>query len=98
LVAVKLRGEPRTLHLRSYLAKPSKQYDWANIQLAPQDIQLLAAKTSERSALAWSVFASGGVAPSARISDSLSQLAASEGSEAVIDALDQDTGRALARC
>jgi hypothetical protein len=96
LMAMKLRDESNTLHLRAYLANPSEDYAWADIQLVPQDIQVLVSQTSQKSALAWSVIKSGGTAPSTKINDVLSQLMASENSAPVIDALDADTGRALA--
>ena len=95
LLAIKLRDEPRTLHLRTYLKNPSKGYAWADLGLAPQEIQTLAEKTSQRSALAWSLFQSGGTALSAKSEDALSRLVASENRTSVIDALDIDTGRAL---
>lgn len=96
LVAIKLREQPRTLHLRAYLADPSEEYAWADIKLVPQNIQALAKQTSQRSALAWSVFESGGVAPGASIQDALSQLLTSDNPAPVIDALGGDKGRALA--
>ena len=96
LMAIKLRDEPRTLHLRAYLKNPSKVYAWADLGLVPQEVQNLAAKTSRRPALAWSLFESGGIAPSPNIESALSQLVASEDRMAVINALDMDTGRALA--
>ena len=95
LVAIKLRDEPRTLHLRAYLKNPSESYAWADLGLVPQEVQTLAAKTSRQSALAWSLFQSGGTAPSSKVESALSQLVASEDRTAVIDALDIETGRAL---
>jgi HNH endonuclease len=95
LMAIKLRDEPRTLHLRAYLRDPSEGYGWADLGLVPQEIQILAAKTSQQSALAWSLFQSGGTAPSAKIEDALSRLVASKNRTSVIDALEIDTGRAL---
>jgi hypothetical protein len=95
LMAIKLRDEPRTLHLRAYLKNPSKAYAWADLSLAPQEIQNLAAQTSRRRALAWSLFESGGTAPSSKIESALSQLVASEDQTAVINALDTDRGHAL---
>lgn len=95
LMAIKLRDEPNTLHLRAYLGNPTDGYAWADLGLVPQEIQALAAKTSQKSALAWLLFHSGGTAPSAIIDDVLSGLVASENSTSVIDALDAETGRAL---
>ena len=95
LLAIKLRDEPRTLHLRAYLKNPSGGFAWADLGLVPQEIQALAAKTSQLSALAWSVFVSGGTAPSTMIEDALSGLAASKNRTLLINGLDTDTGRAL---
>ena len=95
LMAIKLLDEPRTLHLRAYLKNPSKGNAWADLKLVPQEIQALAAKTSQRSALAWSLFQSGGEAPSSMVADALSKIVASKSRTAVIDSLDMETGRAL---
>ncbi len=95
LMAIKLRDEPRTLHLRAYLKNPSESYAWADLGLVPQEVQTLAAKTSQRSALEWLLFQSGGTVPSSRVENALSQLVASKDRTAVIDALDVATGRAL---
>lgn len=95
LMAIKLRDEPRTLHLRAYLKNPNTGFAWADLALVPQEIQTLAAKTSQKSALAWSLFQSGGTVTSAKIDDALSRLVASESQTSVINALDMDTGRAL---
>lgn len=95
LMAIKLRDEPRTLHLRAYLKSPSEGYAWADLGLVPHEVQALAAKTSQQSALAWSLFQSGGTAPNSKIENALLQLVASKDRTAVIDVLDMDTGRAL---
>jgi hypothetical protein len=95
LMAIKLRDEPRTLHLRAYLKNPSEGYAWADIGLVPQEVQTLAAKTSQRSALDWSLFQSGGTVPSSTVENALSQLVESKDRTAVIDALDMEAGRAL---
>lgn len=95
LMAIKLRDEPGTLHLRAYLKNPSEAYAWADLGLVPQEIQTLATETSQGDALEWSLFQSGGTAPSAKVDDALSRLVASENPTSVIDALDIDTGRAL---
>lgn len=96
LIAVKLRDDPGTLQLRAYLANPSEDYAWADIQLAPQSIQELAEKTSQSSALRWSTITSGGVAPDAEVSDAFSQLIASGDPSSVIERLDPVTASALA--
>ncbi|MET3384181.1 HNH endonuclease [Variovorax paradoxus] len=95
LLAIKLRDEPRTLHLRAYLKNPNESYGWADLRLAPQEIQDLAATTSQKSALAWSLLHSAGIAPSAQVNDAISRLAESEDRASVIDALEIDAGRAL---
>lgn len=95
LMAIKLRDEPRTLHLRAYLKNPSEEYAWADLGLVPQEIQTLAAKTSQGSALAYSAFQGGGAVPSPQVEDALLRLVESESRAPVIDALDIDTGRAL---
>ena len=97
LMAIKLRDEPRTLHLRAYLKSPSKDFAWADLGLVPPEIQSLAAKTKQKHAFESSLFNSGGTLPSAKVEGALSQLGASENRAAVIDALDADTGRALAK-
>lgn len=56
LMAIKLRDEQHTLHLRVYLANAGKKYQWANVNLVPSEIQALVAKTSQKSALAWAEF------------------------------------------
>lgn len=96
LLAIKLRNEPRTLHLRAYLKHPREEYAWADLELVPQDIRVLAAKTSQRSALAWSIFHSSGAAPGTKVVGALSQLTASANPASVIGTLDADTGHALA--
>jgi hypothetical protein len=95
LMAIKLRDEPRTLHLRAYLKNPSGAYAWADLGLVPQEIQDLAAKTSQKSALAWSLFQSGGIGLTSKVEDALMQLVTSKDRMAAIDALDMDTGRSL---
>lgn len=96
LMVIKLRDELRTLHLRTYLKNPSPKYAWADIALVPREIQALAAKTSQRSALAWAHVRSDGTAPRPEVNKALSQLLESSDRIAVIDSLDADTGRALA--
>lgn len=95
LLAVKLRDEARILHLRAYLKEPGEGYAWADLRLVPEEIQALAAKTSQQSALAWSTFQSGGIFPNAKIGVALSQLVASDDPASVVDTLDMDTGRTL---
>jgi len=56
LIAVKLRDEPTTLHLRVQVANPGKQFSWADLRNAPPAVRELAATTSDRFALAWRYF------------------------------------------
>lgn len=96
LVAIKLRDEPRTLHLRAYLENPNKNYAWADVNLLPQSIQVLVAKTTRWSALAWSDVQSGGVASSKKVNGALSQLSASKNFSSEIEKFGADIGRELA--
>lgn len=96
LMAIKLRDEPRTLHLRAYLDNPSSAFAWADLGLVPPVIQALAAKTSQTSALAWALFQSDGIVPATQVENTLSQLGVPENRTAIIENLDEDTGRALA--
>lgn len=96
LMAVKLRDEARTLHLRVYLEKPSQTYSWADLANVPLEIQNLAANTSQRSAIAWSFFQSAGAPPNSLVESAMSRLVASNDRNAVLDSLDVQTGRALA--
>ncbi|HEY8595762.1 MAG TPA: HNH endonuclease [Devosiaceae bacterium] len=96
LMAIKLRDEPRTLHLRVYLKNPSEEFAWADIQLMPQEIFALAGKTSQTSALAWSTFQSGGAAPTPNVDAALTALNTAEDFASVINTLDADTGQMLA--
>ena len=58
LVAVKLRNETKKVHLRVHIDTPSDDFEWASLDMAPQPIQDLAARTSQNSALAWKLFSS----------------------------------------
>jgi len=95
LMAIKLKDESRTLHLRAYLGNPSNQFAWADLKLVPEEIQTLAAQTSQSSALEWSLFKGGGISPSNRVKEAVSRLATPEDWTSVVDSLDVDTGRAL---
>jgi hypothetical protein len=53
LIAVKLKGETDTLHLRVYLGSPAPKFEWANLTLTPKEIQDVTTRTSQQSALAW---------------------------------------------
>lgn len=96
LLAIKLRDEPRKLHLRAYLKNPSEDYAWSNLKLLPLEIQALAEKTSQRSALESSILHSGGTFPTATIEDAIARIASSESPVSTISELDRDTGNALA--
>ena len=96
LMAIKLRDEPRTLHLRVYLKNPSTGFAWADLGQIPPEIQTLATKTSQKSALAWSLFQSGGIVLNAQSENALALLGASETPTELIETLDTETGRAIA--
>ena len=56
LIAVKLEGEPATLHLRVHIENPLPEFGWADLGNAPTKIRLLAAETTPNSVLAWHLF------------------------------------------
>jgi hypothetical protein len=95
LMAIKLLDQSRILHLRVYLASPSQDYAFADIQLAPIEIQELVKKTSQRSALAWSNFQSGGVIFDEDLKDILLELNAADDLKLFVDSLDDPTRHAL---
>lgn len=97
LVAIKLRDEPDTLHLRVYLKNPSRAYAWADIGLVPRDIQVLTAETSQHSALAWSIFNSGGKTPNNFVKTALTQLDSGASPISVVSALDSETKEDLGK-
>lgn len=96
LLAIKLKDEPRTLHLRAYFSSPNELFQWASLELTPPEIQRLAEGTSQTRALAWSLFKSGGVYPTDVVGAAVSRLAASGPDRmAVIDSLEVESGRSL---
>lgn len=95
LLAIKLRNEARTLHLRAYLKDPHPSFAWADLTLTPDAIQALAAKTSSQSALAWILLHSDGTLPSTAIEDTLTEITESADLATTIDSLAPDLGRAL---
>lgn len=97
LLAIKLRDEPNKLHLRAYLENPELAFSWADLGFVPQSIRRLADKTSQQSALAWSAFQSGGVAPSPIVRSALSLLNESTDFASVVNGMDETTARSLAR-
>lgn len=96
LMAIKLRGQARALHLRVYLAAPSADYSWADIRLTPPEVQELAKRTSQKSALAWKYVNSGGEKLDREIEDALLQLNATNELGAYVNALQNPIGQALA--
>ncbi len=52
-------GETNTLHLRAYLDGAATKYAWAGLDSTPLPIRELVARTSRKSALAWSLFGNG---------------------------------------
>ncbi|MEJ7848208.1 MAG: HNH endonuclease signature motif containing protein [Pyrinomonadaceae bacterium] len=96
LLAIKLRDEPNKLHLRAYLEKPTRDFEWADIGLVPDTVRALTSKTSSTSNLAWSTFQSGGIALGSIVEDALLRLLESTDPKSVIEGFDLDTGRGLA--
>jgi hypothetical protein len=95
LVALKLRGEARTLHLRTYLKNPSDDFAWASLSFLPLQVRSLANKTSQTSALAWQAFQSDGVAESSKVIGAIAKLEIAEKMTPAIESLDADTAREL---
>ncbi|MEI8342086.1 MAG: HNH endonuclease [Verrucomicrobiota bacterium] len=95
LLAIKLQNEPRKLHLRAYLADADKRYSWADLKLVPPEIYSLAKQTTQRRALSWQTFNSGGSVPSTVVTNAISVLSASSDPMEAINAFDEDTARAL---
>ncbi|AZY95639.1 HNH endonuclease (plasmid) [Paracoccus sp. Arc7-R13] len=56
LIAVKIKGEPRILHLRVLIDKPTAEFEWASLDKAPEVVKAVAFQTSQNSALAWKLF------------------------------------------
>jgi hypothetical protein len=96
LLAIKLKDEPLTFHLRAYLASPNELFEWASLTKTPAEIQALAAKTSQTRTLAWSLFKSDGVYPADAVGAAVTRLAETTSDrKLVLDSLDVDTGRSL---
>lgn len=96
LVAVKIRDEPSTLHLRAYLEGANASFGWADLDLTPPLVQELASQTSSNSALAWALFQSGGEAPSAAVEDALTALRDPDTTSLALSGLDRTAGQAVA--
>lgn len=88
LVAMKLRGEPDILHIRTYLENAKDDYSWADVSLLPPEIRALAAGTSRKSALAWDNLRREGEILTDEINETLSSLISSDDPIKLIDALD----------
>lgn len=56
LLAVKLKDEDNTLHLRVAVENPTAGFEWADLQNAPIEIRELAAKTNGSRRKAWRFF------------------------------------------
>lgn len=95
LFVVKLRDQPRVFHLRVYLEASSNNYGWADLKLTPQKVQDLAKSTTQRRALAWANFDSGGKLATPSIKDALADLDASGSAAALLDQLDEGVGKEL---
>lgn len=96
LFAIKLKGEVQTLHVRTYLGDPEQQFSWASLDLLPEEIKVLAQKTSRTRALASSLFISGGQASSPAIEQAVASLAASRSVDSGVAEIETEVGRELA--
>ncbi len=96
LIAVKLNGEADSLHLRAYLKGAHDDFSWASIENAPYKVKELVDETSKSSAIAWSLFDSGGIPIDGDIEHALARLVAGESRTAVIGSLSTATRRSLA--
>lgn len=56
LIAVKLFGDSRTLHLRVHVENPAPMFQWADLGNAPGLVQNLASTTTQNSAVRWHLF------------------------------------------
>lgn len=95
LLAVKLRDEPDTLHLRAYLESPDQKYAWASIQHTPMIVRTLATRTSQHSAIAHQLVQSIGASPSTEINKILEQLMASNDLPHTLQSLEADAAQKL---
>lgn len=95
LMAIKLRDQPTTLHLRTYLGHPSASYEWASINMVPAPVRDLAFQTSRTRAFRWALFHSGGVIPSEHAESALEAVRASRDPVAAASVLDEEYGRPL---
>jgi HNH endonuclease len=95
LLAIKLRGEQKTLHLRTYLGDPETGYMWASTQLVPPEIKTLIDSTSRNSALGWSAIQSGGRLSNEKVEHALGQLLATGDPGPVLNSLDTETSATL---
>lgn len=98
LVAVKLKGEANTLHLRTYLAGADHKYHWASIDMVPTAVQELASKTRANSALAWSRVKSGGILPSDSTEEALKEAIKTGFAPALIDKIEPVVRQSVLEC
>lgn len=96
LIAVKLKGEANSLHLRAYLKGAHDDFSWASIERAPDRVKQLVNETSKSSAIAWSLFESGGIVRDAETERAFARLVDGEPRNAVIESLHAATRRSLA--
>lgn len=97
LMAVKLRDEPTTLHLRAYLGQPHSSYQWADISMVPSPIRDLASQTSRRRALQWGLFLSGGELLTSQAEAALDVTMASQDPMDAAENLDEFSQKELLR-
>ena len=96
LIAVKLKGEDKTLHLRAYLKDPAPKFEFARLGLLPRNLKSLASGIgpNSSSALTWSTFDSGGVYPEGNVVKALAEIDPGDIQSWVAEA-DEDLLRAL---
>lgn len=95
LMAIKLRGEHRRLHLRVYLDSPHPSFSWASLDLTPPLVQAMARRTSRGNALAWASLQSGGTYPNAKVREALTHLESSDAPAELTESFTEEIGRTL---
>jgi 5-methylcytosine-specific restriction protein B len=74
LIAVKLKGEENVLHVRAYLKDPPAEFEFANINLLPEEIRSLALTAVRAPAFKWAVFDSRSALMDPDVADAIERL------------------------